>query len=286
MGSLVTPTGATAPSAGASHSPTVGADTIQMPPPASTTGHMRKRKRGETQHRSPDANGQQANLSLVLSEQSLASRTPVTDVVPTPILLQHPGVPMASTAPTPGLADTQQAQTQMQPIVVDVASGSTSCSEEDEDEDEKLSMSSSSSDKEGEAPAAPVHLKLFKLGELCCDAVARFVRGSVQPKPFADKFNIDQRVKLDHCKRHVQMANEFMTVWRFSASGWRGKAALNALRDYFVAKQRVGLVQTPSYAVYFVPPDAKYLEALGLPESGYALGLQVPLAEGGQKVSK
>jgi len=159
---------------------------------------------------------------------------------------------------------------------------SSSSSEEDEEEDEEASGSSSSSDEEEVAVVAPVSVKLCKLGELCCEAIARFVGGNPQPEQLAETLGIDQRVKLDHCKDHIQWAGERLTVWRFSAVGRKGRAALGALGDYFVAKQRIGLVETASYALYIVPPDEGYLEALGMPPSGYALGLQVPLTVPGE----
>merc|ERR1711920_485152 len=63
----------------------------------------------------------------------------------------------------------------------------------------------------------------------------------------------------------------------------RGKAAYDALNSYFVSKQRVGLVEVPGYTLYVVPPNEKFLKALGLPESKTMLGIQVPAAVGDEE---
>merc|ERR1711933_386759 len=68
---------------------------------------------------------------------------------------------------------------------------------------------------------------------------------------------IDQRTKIDHGRSHMDRAGVLATGYHFSAADRKDCAAYDALCDYFVEKQRVGLVQTPSYYVYIVPPKVK-----------------------------
>ncbi|CAE8625647.1 unnamed protein product [Polarella glacialis] len=110
-------------------------------------------------------------------------------------------------------------------------------------------------------------VKLFKMGEFCCNIVANFVKG--QGPGMSDMLDlIDQRTKIDHCRAHMERAGPLATVWHFALQRY------DALCDYFVEKQRVGLVQTPSYYVYIVPPTEKYLKELNLPNSNFVVGLQ------------
>jgi len=120
-------------------------------------------------------------------------------------------------------------------------------------------------------------LKLHKMGEFCCNIVANFVSGMRDSEALVTKLQVDQRTKIEHCRSHMEKAAKIVTVWHFSAADRRDCAAYDALCDYFVEKQRVGLVQTPSYYVYIVPPTQNYLETLGLPASNYVVGLQIPI---------
>lgn len=120
-------------------------------------------------------------------------------------------------------------------------------------------------------------VKLFKMGEFCCNIVANFVRGNSQSEPVVEKLQIDQRTKIDHCRSHMDKAGQLSAIWHFSAADRKDCAAYDALCDYFVEKERVGLVQTPSYYVYIVPPTEKYLKELKLPVSNYVVGIQIPV---------
>ncbi|CAJ1339645.1 unnamed protein product [Effrenium voratum] len=138
-------------------------------------------------------------------------------------------------------------------------------------------------DKEGAKAAEPdargakSKVKLYKMGEFCCNIVANFVKGKESPESLTNKLQIDQRTKIDHCRAHMERAGPLATVWHFSAADRRDCAAYDALCDYFVEKQRVGLVQTPSYYIYIVPPTEKYLKELSLPASNFVVGLQIPI---------
>jgi len=129
-----------------------------------------------------------------------------------------------------------------------------------------------------EAPEVPKSkVKLYKMGEFCCNIVANFVKGNNAPDPLTKKIQIDQRTKIDHCRLHMERAGDLATVWHFSAADRRDCGAYDALCDYFVEKVRVGLVQTPTHYVYIVPPTDTYLKELGLPTSNFVVGIQIPI---------
>jgi hypothetical protein len=133
-------------------------------------------------------------------------------------------------------------------------------------------------DSSPEAPEVPkVKVKLYKMGEFCCNIVANFVKGNASPEQLQKKLQIDQRTKIDHCRSHMERAGELATVWHFSAADRRDCAAYDALCDYFVDKGRVGLVQTPTHYLYIVPPTDTYLKELGLPSSNFVVGIQIPI---------
>lgn len=124
---------------------------------------------------------------------------------------------------------------------------------------------------------AKAKVKLFKMGEFCCNIVANHVKGKENAEPLLSTLQIDQRTKIDHCKTHLDRAGKLATIWHFSAADRKDCAAYDALCDYFVEKQRVGLVTTPKYYVYIVPPTEGYFKTLGLPASNFVVGLQIPL---------
>jgi len=139
----------------------------------------------------------------------------------------------------------------------------------------RQARSPSAEDPAARAPKARV--KLFKMGEFCCNIVANYVKGKENPEAVVTKLHIDQRTKVDHCRAHLERAGALATVWHFSAADRRDCSAYDALCDYFVEKQRVGLVHTPSYYIYIVPPTEQYLKELSLPTSNFVVGLQIPM---------
>jgi len=161
------------------------------------------------------------------------------------------------------------------------SSGSSSSSEVDEEE-----ASSGEGTIAVEEPvaalAAPTKVQLFKLGQLCCDAVAEIAGGNRQPEQLVSSLQIDQRATLDRCREHVEWAGDLTTIWELSVPARGGRRAYEALCEYFVAKQRVGLVETPTYAIYIVPPNEKYFKEIGLDGAGskHIVGLQIPTATG------
>lgn len=142
------------------------------------------------------------------------------------------------------------------------------------------------SDSEEQTAAAPPpkeakgqknKVKLYKMREFCCNIVANYVKGRETTEPITNKLHIDQRTKIEHCRSHMERAGALATVWHLSAADRKDCPAYDALCDYFVEKQRVGLVQTPAYYVYIVPPTEKYLKELSLPTSNFVVGLQIPI---------
>jgi len=134
-----------------------------------------------------------------------------------------------------------------------------------------------SSPEAAEPEVAKVKVKLYKMGEFCCNIVANFVKGNDKPESLTKKLQIDQRTKIDHCRSHMERAGDLCTVWHFSAADRRDCGAYDALCDYFVEKLRVGLVQTPTHYLYIVPPTETYLKELGLPQSNFVVGIQIPI---------
>merc|ERR1712190_50802 len=115
-----------------------------------------------------------------------------------------------------------------------------------------------------EGKKAKAKVKLYKMGEFCCNIVANYVTGKQSAEAIVNK-------------SHLERAGALATIWHFSAADRRDCAAYDALCDYFVEKERVGLVQTSSYYIYIVPPTEKYLKDLSLPTSNSVVGLQIPI---------
>jgi len=143
------------------------------------------------------------------------------------------------------------------------------------------SASSSSSEEEpGDAPVSPQILKLFKLGEFCCEVQANFAEGNQQPEQLPESLQIDQRANLDRCRQHLDLSRERGTFWMLKVIDKQEREAYDALCDYFIRKKRVGLVESEVYDIYIVPPEESFLKELGLADSKYLVALQVPAVDG------
>merc|ERR1712194_242749 len=100
-------------------------------------------------------------------------------------------------------------------------------------------------------------LELFKMGEFCCKAVATFASGNFNMEKMANNcLQINQRVKMEHCRQHVVRAGVGTTIWNLSPAEKGKPRAYEALGNYFKEKQRIGLVEAQTYYLYIVPPDA------------------------------
>lgn len=180
----------------------------------------------------------------------------------------------------------------------DQESSSGSDQEEEEEDDEGEESSSIEDDaEEPEAQAeqqtpesasdtrakgvAPRTTRLYKLGEYCCEIVATFAGGHQQPLPFGESLAVDQRAKLDRCRSHIEWAGGLATIWRLNAAKKSGTKAYLALSNYFINKQRVGLIEADAFEMYIVPPDAKFLQEVGLagPVVDAIVGIQVPTSK-------
>jgi len=250
-----------------------------MPPPMSTTSHKRKRGKGE------DGEPDLPTAAPAQRVQSGAGTTPHQD----PTHVSDVSKPEAQNGKT---SDVQLAVAAMAERLASEArstssgSGSSSSGDEDdevgpsteEDEDDTAAEESRDASVETNASAAPAKVQLFKLGQLCCSARASFAAGSRETGRLAKELHIDQRATLERCREHLEWAGGAAAVWQLTAAaGGGGRPAYRALCDYFVAKQRVGLVETPAYAVYIVPPAEKYFREIGLAASRHMVGLQVPV---------
>jgi len=250
-----------------------------MPPPTSTTSHKRKRGRAE------DGESDAATAAQRVHSKKPRSGTGTTAQVQKPdaqngVVLEGKisDVQLATAAMAKRLASEARSTSS--------GSGSSSSGDEedeigpstDEDEDDTAAEESLDASVETNSSAAPAKVQLFKLGQLCCSARASFAAGNRETGRLAKELHIDQRATLDRCREHLEWAGGAAAIWRLTAAaGGGGRPAYRALCDYFVAKQRVGLVETPSYAVYIVPPAEKYFREIGLAASRHMVGLQVPV---------
>jgi len=214
-----------------------------------------------------------------------------------------PPVPLFEAKPTEGAHNPSEANVQLQDTGIETAkaadaeadaqmeaateqaasssassSGSDDEDGEEEDDEGAEDMEVDDEAQEGVDKEKPVaRSRLFKLGEFCCTVTIGFSSGCKEHEKLLERFDIDQRIKIDRCRVHIAQAGSQVTVWQFTMATKRGRAPYQALCDYFIEKERVGLVDTSSYYMYVVPPSGKFLPELGLPaESATLIGIQVP----------
>merc|ERR1712039_116765 len=156
---------------------------------------------------------------------------------------------------------------------------------------ESETSSSSSDSEEGVADdpvvadvGMPLHnnldLELFKMGEFCCKVVATFASGNSKMAKMANNcLQINQRVKMEHCRQHVMRAGVATTIWNLWPAEKGKPRAYEALGKYFQEKQRIGLVEAPTYYLYIVPPDALMQQYFELQNSKLITALQVPMTQ-------
>mmetsp|Transcript_3714 Transcript_3714/g.8713 ORF Transcript_3714/g.8713 Transcript_3714/m.8713 type:complete len:365 (-) Transcript_3714:41-1135(-) len=117
---------------------------------------------------------------------------------------------------------------------------------------------------------------VFKMGDFICRCICTLVRGSRGYPQLSRRFEIDQRTKIENCLTHLRKSTGEVTVWYIAAKTRDDCDGYDSLCDYFVRKDRVGLVQTDTYYMYLVPPVSKFMNPLKLGETTYAIGLQIP----------
>lgn len=147
-----------------------------------------------------------------------------------------------------------------------------SSSEEEAEEDEKEAFA------EEIVPHKQYRTKFFKGGDYCCDIIAEFVKGSLKIGKLPAKVNIDQRAKFDRCQVHMlEVCQEGgFAIWRMKLANADARSSYKTLCDYFIGKDRIGLVETPTYDIYIVPPHDPWTMAFGLGKVNEVIGLQVP----------
>jgi hypothetical protein len=203
---------------------------------------------------------------------------------------QLPPVPVFEAPPGTTAADAQMQEESGGASSSGSSSSSEDLGEDDEDgeEEDDSGAEDMEVDDEADAPDAPgdseakPRARLFKLGEFCCEVLLTLVRGKKEHAQLLGSFNIDLRAKVERCRAHLDQAGDQVTVWHCALAQKKGRIKYQALCDYFIGKERVGLVDAPSYYVYFVPPGGKFFPELGMAEVETLVGFQVPkdMAEG------
>merc|ERR1712112_424248 len=126
-------------------------------------------------------------------------------------------------------------------------------------------------------------LNLYKMQEFVCDGNAHFLEGNqTLKKGFSDdlRLDIDQRTKVENVVSHKTRNEGRWALWKLAPTLPKDKPAYDELSAYFIARQRVGLVQTKLAHVYILPNDPQFLDPLGLKsEEGHILALQIPVRQ-------
>lgn len=230
---------------------------LAMPPPASATSHKRKRKsEGSDPKQRPPA----TRLPQGSSTAAPATRCAVGKAVGQGASGRTAGGDASESSASSTSSDSEE--------------GSSSSESIDEDVEDGEEMGSDMDQKRPQG----VHLGLFKLGESCCEVVASMVAGHQQPELLPTQLAIDQRVKLERCREHAELAGELTTLWQLVPAQRRELSSYLSLCDYFVQKKRVGFVELPASNFYVVPPDKTFLAELGLDidQPRWLIGIQVP----------
>jgi len=93
------------------------------------------------------------------------------------------------------------------------------------------------------------------------------MRGDATILPEA-RLDVNQRANLERLMSHLKK-NWRYSLWQLGAESPSDSHAYDAFCDYFINKQRVGLLNTQSHAVYLVPPNPDYVKPLDLPDADY-----------------
>jgi len=216
-----------------------------------------------------------ADASVPEKPPEVASPPPTASSSPAaPEAIQPPGDPHKS------LPAAQGAEMAAAADAGDSMEGSEESSEEGSSSEEEDEVVPDNQVQNQVATVVQKQVKLFKLGDLCCDVSARLVSGNAKGEDLLETMHIDQRVKVERCSEHFQWAGNQATVWRLTPVDETGRAGYYALSEYFLDKGRVGLVETKWYAVYILPAalGKDYLAGLGITGTRRLVGLQVPTA--------
>ncbi|EPR61362.1 hypothetical protein TGGT1_206670 [Toxoplasma gondii GT1] len=123
--------------------------------------------------------------------------------------------------------------------------------------------------------------RVLKQGQRLCNMSAKFVRGdpSIRPPGVLD---VNQRANLDRLQTHLRRGRQGgsaphssgegslrYSIWQLGADTRQDSRQYDELCDYFINKERVGLLESPSQAIYMVPPNPKYIKPLDLPDANF-----------------
>lgn len=131
--------------------------------------------------------------------------------------------------------------------------------------------------------------RVFKQGQHVCSMSAKFILGDPTLQPPA-RLDVNQRANLERLQSQLWRgasrsrdssssppsavaaagggAARF-SVWQMGADSRADSREYDRLCDYFIGKQRVGLLENTTTAIYMVPPNPKYIHPLGLPDSNF-----------------
>ncbi|KYF44555.1 SPOC domain protein [Toxoplasma gondii ARI] len=94
--------------------------------------------------------------------------------------------------------------------------------------------------------------------------------------------DVNQRANLDRLQTHLRRGRQGgsaphssgegslrYSIWQLGADTRQDSRQYDELCDYFINKERVGLLESPSQAIYMVPPNPKYIKPLDLPDANF-----------------
>lgn len=124
--------------------------------------------------------------------------------------------------------------------------------------------------------------RVLKQGQRLCNMSAKFVRGDPNIRP-PGVLDVNQRANLDRLQTHLRRGRHQSgaaphgsgdgsirySIWQLGADTRQDSRQYDELCDYFINKERVGLLESPSQAIYMVPPNPKYIKPLDLPDANF-----------------
>ncbi|PFH36013.1 hypothetical protein BESB_056640 [Besnoitia besnoiti] len=122
--------------------------------------------------------------------------------------------------------------------------------------------------------------RVLKQGQRLCNMSAKFVGGDPNIRP-PGVLDVNQRANLDRLQTHLRRGRQGVSsphggegalrysIWQLGADTRQDSRQYDELCDYFINKERVGLLESPSQAIYMVPPNPKYIKPLNLPDANF-----------------
>ncbi|KAF8820067.1 hypothetical protein IE077_000576, partial [Cardiosporidium cionae] len=119
--------------------------------------------------------------------------------------------------------------------------------------------------------------KVSKQGQLMCNMSAKYIKGCSDMKP-SESLNLGQRTHIDRLCSQLRKTQRF-SLWQLGADTREDSRHYDELCDYFINKDRVGLLEFDCYDVYLVPPNSKYIQPLNLPDANFMYAFVVEKTE-------